>query len=550
MGFSTSGYAQLISPGKLSKAHQNIEGLTNCTSCHTLGSKGISNERCLSCHTPIKASIENNRGYHATIIDQGCADCHQEHFGADFKIVNWDTTSFAHIETGYELIGKHLEVSCRSCHRPEYIRDQTVIEFKAKAEALEHTFLGLDTDCESCHQRESPHEDQFTDRDCQSCHTPRNWDDLSVFNHDQSRYQLVGKHLEVACQSCHRPVSTGSQKQITQFTGIEFSECVSCHSDVHEGAMGTLCSDCHTEEGWNRLVNFSEASFNHDRTGFSLLGKHRTLSCASCHDSNRSAKGIRLNFKGSTINFSYPHPRAENCQSCHADYHENSFADAPGGTECTGCHTVEGWLPTSFDLARHNIETNFPLTGAHLAIPCSQCHQPEINGPMTFHFEDLECQTCHEEDSPHEREFANETGETICADCHSIESWSSEIHFDHSRTRFPLTGAHILTGCNSCHGNQQASLPLPLDCEGCHVTDDPHRGQFEQSMNGSRCVDCHNTRTFTLSTFDHNRSRFPLDGAHRDLSCKSCHSAEKAVDGELFVRFRPLNTSCESCHAN
>lgn len=550
VGISTSGYAQLISPGKLTKAHQNIEGLTNCTSCHALGSKGISKELCLNCHIPIKSGIENNRGFHATLIDQGCADCHQEHFGPDFKIVNWDTSSFAHRDTGYELIGKHMEVSCRSCHRPEYITDEKVIEFKGKAAALEHTFLGLGSDCETCHQTDSPHGDQFADLDCQSCHTPLDWDDLSAFNHDNTRYKLIGKHLEVSCNSCHRPVAGNRQKRIMQFTGIEFGECMNCHTDVHQGAMGAECSDCHTENGWNRLVNFSESTFNHDRTGFALLGKHRTLSCSSCHTTGSSAEGIRLTFLSSTNNFSYPHPEAENCQSCHTDYHKNSFADSPGGTECTGCHTVDGWLPTGFDFTRHNQETGFPLTGAHLAIPCTQCHQPEVNGPMSFHFQNLECQACHEKDNPHEGNFAGESGETICADCHDTGAWSSEIHFDHGQTRFPLTGAHALTGCNSCHGNRQASLSLPMECEGCHAADDPHRGQFKESMIGSRCVDCHNTDSFSLSTFDHSLTRFPLDGAHINLSCKSCHTTEKAVDGKQFVRFRPLKTTCESCHAN
>lgn len=549
-GFGSSGYAQLISPGKLSNAHRNIEGLTNCTSCHTLGSKGISNERCLACHTPLKSNIENNRGYHASVIDQNCGDCHQEHFGREFEMISWDTSSFKHIETGYELIGKHMEVSCRNCHSPDYIVDQKVIEFKGNAGALSHTFLGLGTECENCHISESPHSSQFEGQDCQSCHTPVDWTDLSVFNHDNTNYALIGKHIDVACNSCHRPISINTQDQIIQFTGIEFSECVNCHTDVHQGAMGTLCSNCHTEQGWNRLVNFSETSFNHDATGFPLLGAHSTLSCRSCHNAAGSAKGIRLNFVRSTINFSYPHPEAESCQSCHIDYHNNSFVDIPGGTECTSCHTVDGWLPTTYAISRHNKETAFPLTGAHLAIPCMQCHQPEPNGSMTFHFSDLACQTCHEEDNPHNREFADESGITVCAECHSTEAWSKEIHFDHSQTRFALTGAHALIGCNSCHGNQQSALSLPLNCEGCHAEDDPHQGQFEESVIGSQCMDCHTTKTFTLSTFDHSKTRFPLDGAHSNLACRSCHATEQADDGEPFIRFRPLNTTCESCHAN
>jgi len=38
-----------ISPGDLSNAHKDLEGMSNCTKCHALGEK-VENNKCLDCH--------------------------------------------------------------------------------------------------------------------------------------------------------------------------------------------------------------------------------------------------------------------------------------------------------------------------------------------------------------------------------------------------------------------------------------------------------------------------------------------------------------------
>ncbi|MDD2995319.1 MAG: hypothetical protein PHP99_03775, partial [Paludibacter sp.] len=48
-------YSQ-ISPGDLSEAHAHLEGLSNCTQCHTVGEK-VTREKCLDCHKEIKSNI-------------------------------------------------------------------------------------------------------------------------------------------------------------------------------------------------------------------------------------------------------------------------------------------------------------------------------------------------------------------------------------------------------------------------------------------------------------------------------------------------------------
>lgn len=559
-GFGSQAYGQLISPGKLSDVHKNLEGVTKCTSCHTLGNKGISNQRCLSCHTPLKAEISKMLGFHAhsSVIDQNCANCHKEHFGRSFEILKWDTTQFDHSKTGYPLIGKHRDISCTSCHNQKFITDQSVIKFKGGNNALDHTFLGLDKKCATCHESDSPHQDQFTGKDCQSCHTSYDWKDLAAFNHNNTRFQLLGKHIEVSCKNCHQSIALANNQRMVKYVDLKFGQCLDCHEDPHNGSMGSACKNCHSVQGWNKLANFSERTFDHSTTGYPLLGKHRTVRCASCHNPNTATAGIRRHFASSTLGFSYPHPKSDRCVSCHEDYHKGAFQDVKGGIDCANCHSVDGWLPTSFDTKRHNEESRFTLTGAHLAIPCNQCHQSPNQKDYTFHFSSLDCKNCHQADNPHGDEFKNKSGETVCADCHNTDSWTTKIAFDHSTTGFPLTGAHAVIACRSCHKTEQdvhvdftlKSGDLPGDCAGCHASDDPHHGQFAQSTIGSNCDDCHNTESFTMQRFDHSRTRFPLEGAHVGVACISCHKTETGKDGQQFVRFRPLKITCESCHEN
>ena len=74
-----------ISPGDLTKAHADLEGIFKCTQCHILGDK-VSNDKCLECHKEIKSRIDQKKGYHASreVRGKDCAVCHSEHHGRNF----------------------------------------------------------------------------------------------------------------------------------------------------------------------------------------------------------------------------------------------------------------------------------------------------------------------------------------------------------------------------------------------------------------------------------------------------------------------------------
>jgi hypothetical protein len=154
------------------------------------------------------------------------------------------------------------------------------------------------------------------------------------------------------------------------------------------------------------------------------------------------------------------------------DAHRGALRQAKGGIECKNCHGQDGWLPGSFGLARHDTDTDYPLTGAHRAAPCLACHKNPALGQRDFTF----------------------------------------------------------------------AVP-DRTCLRCHRDDDPHGGQFP----GRACDTCHETGSFRVATFDHAKTRYPLDGAHRTVACAACHPLA-TQDGRQVRRYRPLGMKCRDCH--
>jgi hypothetical protein len=126
-----------------------------------------------------------------------------------------------------------------------------------------------------------------------------------------------------------------------------------------------------------------------------------------------------------------------------------------------------------------------------------------------------------------------------CTQCHTSESWkvkTSSITFNHDNTGFILAGQHKSTDCKACH-----TLLLFKDkrhnCVECHT--DVHN----QSV-GKECGRCHTSKNWIVSNITeiHQQSRFPLQGAHRNVNCTECHkSASK-------LYFEPLGIQCVNCH--
>ncbi|MCK5677809.1 MAG: hypothetical protein KAH72_04975, partial [Flavobacteriaceae bacterium] len=191
---SFNSYSQ-ISPGDLSQAHAELEGMSNCTLCHDLGEK-VSNEKCLDCHDEIQSLLDQNSGYHANskVVKKDCFECHNDHHGRKFDMIRFDEDNFDHDLTGYELEGNHEVIDCRKCHEPDNIQSREIKKRK-------NTFLGLEEKCLSCH--DDYHQETLSSNDCVSCHDMEAFKPASKFDHDETDYKLIGEHKSVDCKECH-----------------------------------------------------------------------------------------------------------------------------------------------------------------------------------------------------------------------------------------------------------------------------------------------------------------------------------------------------------
>jgi len=521
--FSLNSFGQL-SPGNLSDAHAKLEGLANCTKCHTIGNK-VPNQKCLDCHTEIDNLLTQKRGYHSSteVQEKSCIECHSEHHGKKFDAINFDDEKFDHLLAGYELEGQHGKIDCRKCHIPENISD---LELKKR----EKTFLGMEKECLACH--EDFHQETLGEN-CVDCHNIEAFRPAPKFNHDNAKFKLVGAHIHVDCIECHQETKRNN-KDFQEFTNLKFGQCVDCHTDVHNGTFGTNCLDCHNNNSWKKLN--ANNSFNHDLTDYPLEGLHLNVDCKKCHTSGNNTKAVKHDL----------------CKDCHVDYHNGEFTSSNKLADCQDCHLLEKpFTHTLFGLLEHD-EANFKLEGAHIATPCLACHVSEEK--WTFRNIGESCVDCHE--NIH-KNFIGEQffPEQNCTGCHNSEAWSS-VSFDHATTDWPLEGKHQETACRDCHFelddsqdlvNQQFK-DLKTECTQCH--ENAHGNQFINSGK-KECTLCH-TMSFTWNAdnFNHNETKFPLEGKHKKVDCKACHEPQIFDDKIERVNYKIQKFECKDCHSS
>lgn len=506
-----------ISPGSLAAVHSQLEGMSNCTKCHELGDK-VTNAKCLACHTEVKARTDLNKGYHSSseVRGKSCTSCHNDHHGVNYQILRFDKDKFNHNLAGYPLTGAHVKKICKDCHKPAFIVNKAV---KAK----KFTYLGLTTECLGCH---ADYHQKTLSSTCSNCHFPDAFKPLTKFNHAGTRFPLEGGHQTVECVKCH-PITEKNGVKFQAFAGIQFAACTNCHVDVHQNKFGQNCKQCHTAVSFHAMQGVR--NFDHDKTSFRLESKHLTVPCASCHKASITAP---LKFKF--------------CTDCHKDYHNKQFLTEGQVTDCSKCHDTKGFDQFSFTIDQHN-EGKFRLDGAHLATPCFTCHKKT----STWSFRDIgiHCTDCHK--NIHENTINTKFNpDGNCTSCHNASQWK-EVKFDHSVTTFSLAGVHAIKDCRVCHFRKnntglvvQEFSGLSKACSNCH--EDIHIKQFE--YNGvTDCVRCHNFEKWKIDSFDHNKTKFKLDGKHQNVACAKCH--KKITDDQrTYTLYKIKEWKCVNCH--
>ena len=514
-----------ISPGDLSKAHAELEGMSNCTQCHELGEK-VLNSKCLECHEEIQSLITNNKGYHAdaSVVKKDCFECHSDHHGRKFDMVRFDEDNFNHNKSGYKLEGEHAVVDCRDCHTSDYIQNSEINK-------RDNTFLGLEQECLSCH--DDFHQKTLAN-DCLSCHDMNGFNPVTNFDHDKTDYILKGKHIEIECVECHKK-TTKNGVDFQEFTNLSFGDCVSCHEDPHMSQIDGKCAQCHTETSF--IIFNGQERFDHNTTNFQLKESHNEVDCFVCHKETSNPK---LVFQDN-INVD-----ENNCVACHDDTHDSKF-----GLECVKCHNEKSFLAlNNMDFFDHSI-TDYQLEGKHLEVDCKQCHVESYSTTIDF----SACKNCH--DDYHREEFSVNGSSPDCVECHSLDmgfSYSLYTSEQHQKTVFPLDGAHIATPCFACHvseeDNRWTFRQIGEGCVDCHL--DVHQDYISESYYPEDdCTICHGNDSWSGVSFDHNLTNWALEGKHKEVDCRECHFTEiQGDETTVNQNFVNLESECISCHDN
>lgn len=107
-------------------------------------------QNCRACHNT-KASAGNSQAKFSGLA-KNCSDCHKDNHYRQFEksgitnctechdTENWKAYKFDHNKTAFKLDGKHINVSCTKCHKPQQEVSNFYVKYKLKVFT-----------CESCH---------------------------------------------------------------------------------------------------------------------------------------------------------------------------------------------------------------------------------------------------------------------------------------------------------------------------------------------------------------------------------------------------------------
>ncbi|MBK7859792.1 MAG: hypothetical protein IPJ65_14455 [Archangiaceae bacterium] len=277
--------------------------------------------------------------------------------------------------------------------------------------------------------------------------------------------------------------------------------------------------------------------------------------CLDCHTELAGQVSRGRGFHGRL-----PKAELDACQKCHRDHlgrEQPPTEWGPGGVKGFD-HSAVGW----------------PLERGHAKLQCSACHQKQLSALpevkawaerypscRTFLGAPRACSACHFDE--HRGGASQE-----CERCHGADDWKKTPKYDHQRaSAYPLLGKHRKVLCSGCHPTAEdekaltSASPKPLAmtylklapipherCITCHEDDDVHQGRY-----GARCEGCHSEASWktlkagAMDRIDHDRYRYPLEGAHAQVACDACHGpwpgllARPKYKGIAFAR-------CADCH--
>jgi len=202
--------------------------------------------------------------------------------------------------------------------------------------------------------------------------------------------------------------------------------------------------------------------------------------------------------------------------------------------------------------------------GALLALGVAACGQVPPNHPTELAIEGQSCFDCHGD-----RYLATTDPDHVtlgyprtCDSCHATEAWRPASNGNHDF--WPLTGAHEVAACESCHAD--GYVGTPTQCSGCHLPEYEATTDPDHVASGfaTSCETCHGTAAWTPATFDHDQF-WPIRGKHETVACTTCHAGgvyegtprdcagchlpdyQATTDSNHVAEQFP--TTCEACHS-
>jgi len=369
----------------------------------------------------------------------------------------------------------------------------------------------------------------ISDISCINCHSPDGWDKLPsvmAFDHNETKFPLVGSHTILNCRPCHTGETLEQKHDFKQAN----PDCSSCHLDIHKTKLGDDCASCHNAESW--IV--TRRTFNHETTTFSLTGSHRFATCQDCHNTDP------------VIQFNHT---PTDCYTCHRLDYDNSINPVHTAinfsTDCNQCHSVS---QSSWKASFNHDLTQFPLLGLHKPLNCIQCHTDQ-----KFSLS-IECSSCHLEDfQSTQNPDHNLSGYPLeaCTACHSEIGWIPH-RFNHNYPQNCST-CHMLEYDNAVNPQHTTELGFNTDCERCHTGTTTWNGAlFDHSGVSTNCATCHLTNYENTTNPDHETMGF-------DTSCELCHTSTSNWTEVNFAHAFPIapnghqderTETCASCHAS
>jgi len=299
--------------------------------------------------------------------------------------------------------------------------------------------------------------------------------------------------------------------------------------------------------------------------------------CLDCHKELAARVNQRRGFHGRLG------PNDRNCQTCHHEHQGREFKIVDWGQPGK----------KGFDHGK----TGWALEGKHQKADCAKCHDPRRitdgavrlvleKGRESWLGQPTACAGCHSDE--HRGQLGQE-----CQSCHDARAWKP-ARFDHAKAAFKLEGRHAKVACAKCHADQPAPpaadpgartppvrpalfaryKPVPFQaCADCHKKD-PHQGRFGESCQGCHTpLDWKQVRGVAKEKAFHEKTRYPLRGAHLQVRCEACHAGargqpqkyrglpfEKCTDchldahlgqlaSERLAPVAPALKTCDRCHA-